>query len=182
MSCSLKTSPGVPIELNLRLRPTKPSSGSAHNSQFPSRPISQPPNPAPPPAARSPRRSFLSPPSLRSRFPSSPRRHPPIPQPRPPTRCPPPKRSASPNSLQPSQLPRRSSPLLPLLPLIPLPPRPTPAATFASRKKSFHPRETAKSPHRSTHKPARAPPSIPPPHEIPSSRSASSIAPAPLGF
>src|SRR5260370_904819 len=47
-------SPDAPNESNSHLLPTKPSSGSAHNSQFPPPQISPPPNPAPPPPAHSP--------------------------------------------------------------------------------------------------------------------------------
>src|SRR5258708_3320883 len=56
---------------------------------------------------------------------------------------------------------------LPLPATTPQPPHPTPVATSASNKKSFHPPETAVSPHRSIHTPAPAPPPAPPPHEIP---------------
>src|SRR4029077_5332809 len=145
-------------------------------SQFRRPRISPSLSPAPPPAARSPKPSFLEYPSQRSRCPSSPRPHPPIPPSPPPIRCPLPTQSASLDSSQSSRLFHRSSPAPPPTPL---PLRPTLAATSASRKMSSHPQETAKSPHRSTHKPAPAPPPLPPQHEIPPTRAAGAAAPAP---
>src|SRR4029077_11742026 len=83
-------SPNAPSESNSRPHPTRPSSGSAHNSPSPRHQISPPPSPAPPPAARSPKQS--SPLRLLPRSPPHSSRcpHPPTPQSHPPTRCPPP--------------------------------------------------------------------------------------------
>src|SRR5438876_8859039 len=69
-------SPNAPTESNSRLRPTRLSSGFVHNLQSLPPQISLPPNPAPPPAARSPAQSFPSHPSPRNRSPSSPPPHP----------------------------------------------------------------------------------------------------------
>src|ERR1700676_907799 len=72
-------------------------------------------------------------------------------------------------------------PFLPAQTTPPLP-HPTPAATSASHRKSSHLPETAKSPHRSTHKPAPALPPIPPPHEIPATRAAGETSQSPPNF
>src|SRR5258708_33017835 len=174
MSCSPKMSPNTPSESNSRLRPTMPSSGSAHNQPSPRRHISPPPSPALLPAARSPAPSCLSPLSPRSRSLSSPLPRPPGPPSRPPTRCLPPAQSGPPHNSQ-SSLRLFQSPLLPfrpLPPLIPLLAHPTPAAIVASHRKSSRRRQIAVSPHRSTRKPARAPPPIPPPRENRATRAA----------
>src|SRR5580692_8652490 len=67
-----------------------PSSGSAHNSQFPPHQIFPPPNPAPRQAARSPAQSFLLPLSPSNHSPECPPPHPPTPLSRPRSRYPPP--------------------------------------------------------------------------------------------
>src|SRR5713226_5540852 len=189
MSCPPKTSPGAPTGSNSHPRPTKPSSGSAHNSQFPPPQISPPPNPVLPQAANSPTQSSSLHPSPRSRFLSSPHPHPPNPPSHPRSRCPPPAQSAPPHNSR-SSAPDSSSwspscPLPPQPPLPPLPPiarrlpHPTPAATSASHRKSSRPPESSVLLHRSTHTPAPAPPPTPPPHEIPATRVAGETAQAP---
>src|SRR5216684_28920 len=171
MSCSAKTSPNAPTESNSHPRPTTPSSGSAHNSQFPPRQTFPPPNPAPPPAANSPAQSSPSRPCPRNHSPSSLRPHPPTPPSRPRSHCPPPARSAPPHSCRSILLLVRcklwTQYRLPALACSrdaaadtdqclylprPTPPplRPKPAATSASHRKSSHPPETAVSPRRST--------------------------------
>src|SRR5215475_11590000 len=165
-SCSQKTYPDVPTESDSRLRPTKPSSGSAHNSQFPPLHISLPPNPARLTAARSSTRSSLLCFSPHSRHPSSPRQHPQAPSSSRRFRCPLPGPLVPFHNSQSSAdrklcLPveRHVGASLPVLrfpraprfcfshlrvPTVLPSPHPTPAATAASHKKSFHPQETAK--------------------------------------
>src|ERR1700732_1580888 len=104
-----KMSRDVPIESNFRPRPTKPSSGFAHSSQFPPRQIFPPPNPALLPAARSSKQSFLLHSSRRSRFPSSPRPRLQVRRSHPRIRYPPPKQSASPHNSQPSPVAHRTN-------------------------------------------------------------------------
>src|SRR5712664_1739894 len=91
---------GAPSESNSHLHPTKPSSGSARNSQSLPPQISPPPDPAPLPAASSPAQSFPSHPCLRSRSPSFLRPHQPNPPSLPRSRCLPPTQSAPPHSPQ----------------------------------------------------------------------------------
>src|SRR5712692_670719 len=100
MSCSPKTSPGAPSELNSRLLPTTPSSDSVHNSQCLPRQMFRQPNLVPRPAVRSLVRYFLSLVSLRSRSLSFLLPRPPTPPSHPRSRCPPPAQLAPPHNSQ----------------------------------------------------------------------------------
>src|SRR6266704_3101788 len=89
-----------PSESDSHSHPTTPSSGSARNLQSLPRRIFPPPNPVPPPAARSPAQPSLSPPSRRSRSPLSLRPRLPNPSSHPHSRCPPPTQWAPPRNSQ----------------------------------------------------------------------------------
>src|SRR6476660_454836 len=173
-SCLPKMSPGAPTGSDSDPLPTRPSSGSAHNSLSPPRQTSPPPNPAPPPAGRRLVQFSLSHLGPSSRAPVSLRQHPLTPPSHRPTRCPPPTPRAPPHNSQSFPLP----PFRPLPPLIPLSPHPRPAATAASHRKSSRPPEIPVSPHRSSHKPAPAPRRALLPSETPGNPAAGEIAQA----
>src|SRR5712664_4982475 len=84
-----KTSANVLTVSRLGFRPTTPSSGSAHNLQFPLRQTFPPPNPARLPVERPPKQSSPSPFCLRTRPHLSHQRHPLAPPPHSRPRCPP---------------------------------------------------------------------------------------------